>query len=584
MKPVFKEFVEPETITTPKSGWKPIEQKTVIENFNQDKKYSFKTLKEVLGYNVSAPVVSESKPLTVVEDKVKQPLEQLEVVEEKVEEIVEKTLVDKASEYITKRAKIEEADSFQQPVAPNIPNNLTDINKRVRYLEQWLAKVSMDGPGSGEVRLKFLDDVDRATIAEGRHLAYNATTDTFFFEDLANGEPQVQSDWAQTNSAQISFIKNKPILANVAITGDYNDLINILVDDGYTTNINTNIVSVVNVPNNDIGPIDSLRYNTTGFGSNATVGPGLTYYDPDRDTLEVLHKDGSATYVGLDNYIRVSNNGSGNLIPRGSLIQFVGVESANLVPYVDLFTANADAQSLYVIGLAATDLVSNAAGRAILLGEIEDIDTTGTSVGEVWQTGDILWANPSIPGGLTKFRPTAPNAVVSVAAVLNADPTDGHLLVRPTIEISKNYGRFARTTDLTTASINTAAPVTFNKTTISNGVFLTNSNAAITVSESGYYQISVSAQLDTNSNKGLAYLWLRKNGVNVDETTRREAIESSDDARVFAYVNDITLNSGDNVQIMFAVTNTDVRFQAAAATAFAPATASFIVSVTQVQL
>jgi len=38
------------------------------------------------------------------------------------------------------------------------------------------------------------------------------------------------------------------------------------------------------------------------------------------------------------------------------------------------------------------------------------------------------------------------------------------------------------------------------------------------------------------------------------------------------------------VQLMVAVTNSDLRFDAAAATVFAPSTASFIVSVTQVQL
>jgi len=48
MKPVFKSFVDEEEITAPKSGWTPIQQQTVIEDFNKDKKYSFKTLKEVL--------------------------------------------------------------------------------------------------------------------------------------------------------------------------------------------------------------------------------------------------------------------------------------------------------------------------------------------------------------------------------------------------------------------------------------------------------------------------------------------------------------------------------------------------------
>jgi len=536
------------------------------------------------------PLSTDGVVILETKEELEENVAKQEKLEELKEQIIEKTdLITKSVEEITK--SIVKEDSYQQPNPPLVDKNFEAVQKKLKFLEQAIGKIAATGPGSGEVRLKYLDDIDRSSIGENKHLAYNAATDTFFFETVTASEPQVKSNWTETDINSVAFILNKPALANVAISGDYADLSNtptissiVLIDDGYTTNIADNTISVINVPNDDIGPIDSLRYNITGYGANADVGPGLTYYDPDRDTLEILHKDGTATYVGLDNYIRVSNNGSGNVIPRGSLVQFVGVESANLVPYVDLFKADANAEPLYVVGLAASDLTPNTAGRAILLGEIEDIDTTGNAVGEVWQTGDILWASPSLPGGLTKFRPTAPNAVISVAAVLNADPTEGHLLVRPTIEFGKDYGRFARTTDLTTASINTAAPVTFNKTTISNGVYLSNANTSITVSQSGYYQISVSAQLDTNSNKGLAYLWLRRNGVNVEETTRREAIESSDDTRTFAYINDISLNAGDNVQIMFAVTSTDLRFDATAATAFAPATASFIVSLTQVQL
>ena len=169
MKPVFKEFVDGGEIEAPKSGWTPIKQQTLIEDFNKDKKYSFKTLKEVL---VEGGFVEE-KPKEVIEENIEsvltaykelfvetvqapepEPVVQQVIIEEvvvepKVEESKPVSLVGAASDYITRRVKIEEADSFQQPVAPNTPNNLTDINKRVRYLEQWLAKVSMAGPGGG---------------------------------------------------------------------------------------------------------------------------------------------------------------------------------------------------------------------------------------------------------------------------------------------------------------------------------------------------------------------------------------------------------------------------------------------------
>ena len=35
---------------------------------------------------------------------------------------------------------------------------------------------------------------------------------------------QVQSDWAETNTESVSYIKNKPTLSIVATTGSFNDL------------------------------------------------------------------------------------------------------------------------------------------------------------------------------------------------------------------------------------------------------------------------------------------------------------------------------------------------------------------------
>jgi len=42
----------------------------------------------------------------------------------------------------------------------------------------------------------------------------------------AGGEPNIQADWTETNTGLDSYIVNKPVLATVATTGDYDDLIN----------------------------------------------------------------------------------------------------------------------------------------------------------------------------------------------------------------------------------------------------------------------------------------------------------------------------------------------------------------------
>ena len=40
------------------------------------------------------------------------------------------------------------------------------------------------------------------------------------------GSTQVQSDWAETDTESVSYIKNKPTLSIVATTGNYDDLLN----------------------------------------------------------------------------------------------------------------------------------------------------------------------------------------------------------------------------------------------------------------------------------------------------------------------------------------------------------------------
>lgn len=60
----------------------------------------------------------------------------------------EKTLIDKASEFITKELKIEES-SFQQPDVPITPQTFKEVTRKLKFLEEWVAKISLTGPGGG---------------------------------------------------------------------------------------------------------------------------------------------------------------------------------------------------------------------------------------------------------------------------------------------------------------------------------------------------------------------------------------------------------------------------------------------------
>ena len=135
---------------------------------------------------------------------------------------IKEVVVEKIVEVEVEKEKEPEKDSFQQPSPQPTEPNLVSINKKLKFLEQAIGKIAATGPGGGEVNLRWLDDVDRTSIGDGKYLNYNSTTKKFQFSTLSGGDgaPQVQSDWDQTDNTEPSFIKNKPTL----FTGSYNDL------------------------------------------------------------------------------------------------------------------------------------------------------------------------------------------------------------------------------------------------------------------------------------------------------------------------------------------------------------------------
>ena len=103
-------------------------------------------------------------------------VKQEEPVKETPEPIVEDKLAS-VNKYLTGK-------SYQQPVVDKTTADLKAITDKIKYLEQWVGKISAHGPGSGEVNLRYLDDVDRPTIYDMRYLRYNASKKKFEFAEV----------------------------------------------------------------------------------------------------------------------------------------------------------------------------------------------------------------------------------------------------------------------------------------------------------------------------------------------------------------------------------------------------------------
>jgi len=319
---------------------------------------------------------------------------------------------------------------------------------------------------------------------------------------------------------------------------------------------------------------------------------GSISWNPDEECLDVHQPDGTTLQVGLEQYTRVHND-TGTTLQAGELVMFVGVEEpypgvVEHCPMVDRFVANATYPPIYIVGVM-TEAVANAQnGRATTFGKVRDIDTTGNTVSETWVIGDLLWAHPTTPGALTKVQPTAPNIVVSIAAVLHVSNTAGVLLVRPTIYPQLHTGTFYSTVAQTAAVANTAYPVTWN----ADGMKCPHVNRAntseIVCSHQGLYQFEFRLHLEAPKNvSGRVWIWARVDGVDTPSSTTELSLQGSGavEARMYPSWSFVqSLAAGSRFELMWAADSTQISIYLPTTTAFAPAARPAAIRVTQVNL
>lgn len=99
-------------------------------------------------------VIEEAKPIEFPKppslDDVMKLVEQIEAPVLDVTPPKPASLVDAAVQHIAKEAKLEEkADSYQQPNAELPARSINDIRKKIKFLEDWISKISITGPGGG---------------------------------------------------------------------------------------------------------------------------------------------------------------------------------------------------------------------------------------------------------------------------------------------------------------------------------------------------------------------------------------------------------------------------------------------------
>lgn len=160
-----------------------------------------------------------------------------------------------------------------------------------------------------------------------------------------------------------------------------------------------------------------------------TDATGRVYYD-NNDQFQTLafQMNGSLVqHIGETQYFRIKCQGA---ITKGQVVMFAGTlgSSGGLVGAAA--TGLQPTQANYILGVASESGVNNDWIFVTCFGEVKGINTTGGV--EAWTQGDELYYNPAVTGGLTKNKPSTPNAIATVAAVVHVGTSNGILFVRPT--------------------------------------------------------------------------------------------------------------------------------------------------------
>jgi hypothetical protein len=144
------------------------------------------------------------------------------------------------------------------------------------------------------------------------------------------------------------------------------------------------------------------------------------------------------------------------------------------------------------------------------------------------------------------------------------------------------YGQFEYNTTVTPAAINTAYVFPIG-TAITSNIATVGSTSRLIPGAAGVYNLQFSAQVkNTNSQEHTAYIFLRKNGVDVANSTGQVTILRQSSQIVSWNYIVTSANATDYFELGYAVEDTQVTFPAFAATGFAPSAAALITTLTPV--
>lgn len=220
------------------------------------------------------------------------------------------------------------------------------------------------------------------------------------------------------------------------------------------------------VANVDLGEFQ-LKAGQFEFDQTPTgvFNAGMVRWNDSDGTTERKLKGGNVTLQdGQETVKRVVNKTNANLLE--SQYKVVRIRTAaeggsqGQRSAIVLAQANNNLNSNATLGVVTESILNNEEGFITLLGEVRQINTTGSLQSETWLDGDQLFLSATIAGGLTKVVPASPNYSIPVATVDYAHAING--------KFSVNIGRRLALDTTLSGNNDTAPSVTAVRTYVNN--------------------------------------------------------------------------------------------------------------------
>jgi hypothetical protein len=145
-------------------------------------------------------------------------------------------------------------------------------------------------------------------------------------------------------------------------------------------------------------------------------------------------------------------------------------------------------------------------------------------------------------------------------------------------------GVFFDIIDQTLAAIDTATPVRFRQTYLSNGVRVNaGTDSRIYCDVGGVYNFQFSGQLVSNSASAKqVYIWIVRNGTDIGYSTHQYTLEGASNHLNINWNFSIDMSAGDYLEMEWSADSTSITLEASTATAPHPGIPSAVMSVTYV--